>query len=102
MIAAAMVATPAAIPTMAATPTTAATMVANTAAPTISVTAISKTGTIYGGEQFDLTYTVADADTATSNLIVSAIADSSAVSVSVDTASKRCWSLPLLSPRTLR
>lgn len=61
----------------------------NTAAPTISVTAISKTGTIYGGEQFDLTYTVADADTATSNLIVSAVADSSAVSVSVDTATKK-------------
>ncbi|MDX7716410.1 hypothetical protein [Aeromonas caviae] len=61
----------------------------NTAAPTISVTAISKTGTIYGGEQFDLTYTVADADTATSNLIVSAVADSSAVSVNVDTATKK-------------
>lgn len=61
----------------------------NTAAPTISVTAISKSGTIYGGEQFDLTYTVADADTATSNLIVSATADSSAVSVSVDTAAKK-------------
>jgi len=61
----------------------------NTAAPTISVTAISKTGTIYGGEKFNLTYAVADADTATSNLIVSAVADSSAVSLSVDTASKK-------------
>lgn len=61
----------------------------NTAAPTISVISISKPGTIYGGEKFELVYSVADADTATSNLMVSAVADSSAVSMSVDTAAKK-------------
>jgi len=60
-----------------------------TAAPTISVTNSSKTGTIYGGDQFELTYAVADKDTPTSSLLVSASADSSAVSVSVDTSSKK-------------
>jgi hypothetical protein len=61
----------------------------STAAPTISITNSSKTGTIYGGDQFELTYVIADKDTATSSLIVDAVANSGAVSVSIDTTSKK-------------